>query len=303
MSFEKFTGKVLEQYDHGELDHAVAYGSGAFRQNSYADHEKPMVDFMFAVRDPKVWHRRNIAAHPEDYSMLRFLGAKVVAQVQEMGAGMYYNPYVRLEAQEIKYGVISSRRLLEDLINWDTLYAAGRHHKPVKTLTSTPEVVEAREVNLQSALAAARLLLPERFTEQELFHRIAGLSYKGDVRLENRNKVQNIVDANMVGFRKMYEPFLQQAFEMSIHSGGACIQNTNADTREHLLEQLPDSVTKNSDLDPSLSTEAIQGLLQAQLRKIIKRSSLTMTFKGIATAGPKRSARYGWEKLKKSLKK
>ena len=37
-------------------------------------------------------------------------------------------------AQMIKYGVISLAALERDLQQWDTLYCAGRLHKPVMTL-------------------------------------------------------------------------------------------------------------------------------------------------------------------------
>jgi mitochondrial translocator assembly and maintenance protein 41 len=71
------------------------------------------------------------------------------------------------------------------------------------------ELFRASESNLQHALTAALLLLPETFTEQTLYETIAGLSYAGDFRMsiaENPDKVKNIVrnGGSPVRFRDLY---------------------------------------------------------------------------------------------------
>ena len=68
-----------------------------------------------------------------------------------------------------KYGVVSTRNLLDDLRTWRHLYMAGRLQKPVVTLVShVKELQAAQEANLQGATAAALLLLPRRFSTQVL---------------------------------------------------------------------------------------------------------------------------------------
>lgn len=77
----------------------------------------------------------------------------------------------------------------------------------------------ANQVNLASALRTALLLLPESFTEVELFETIAGLSYRGDFRMavgENPLKVRNIVDAQLDPFRSLYGGLLK-SFWKSVH--------------------------------------------------------------------------------------
>ncbi|KFO14531.1 Mitochondrial translocator assembly and maintenance protein 41, partial [Balearica regulorum gibbericeps] len=66
--------------------------------------------------------------------------------------------------------------------------------------------------NLKSAVTAAFLMLPESFSEEDLYMQIAGLSYSGDFRMvigEDRSKVQNIVKPNVPHFQKLYSNILQ----------------------------------------------------------------------------------------------
>lgn len=77
-------------------------------------------------------------------------------------------------------------------------------------------------MNLASALRAALLLLPESFTEIQLFEEIAGLSYRGDFRMkvgENPHKVRNIVAAQLPAFRSLYGGLLK-SFWKSVHTIG-----------------------------------------------------------------------------------
>ena len=70
----------------------------------------------------------------------------------------------------MKYGVISTAHLCEDLVDWRTLYVSGRMHKPVRVLLGMPvDLAAASQTNLQHALKTAFLLLPGTFTERDLF--------------------------------------------------------------------------------------------------------------------------------------
>lgn len=131
--------------------------------------------------------------------------------------------------QTLKYGIISVDALCRDLLEWETLYISGRTQKPVCPLlllleppphpTSQVRILhdDARvrlcnQVNLASAVRTALLLLPEEFTEVELFETIAGLSYRGDFRMavgENPLKVRNIVHAQLDAFRSLYGGLLK----------------------------------------------------------------------------------------------
>lgn len=218
--------------------YAFAYGSGVFPQSKADGHvataeeiarvhpkappavqkaqngTPKMIDFIFGVTFTQHWHSLNLNQHRDHYSGLGSLGSGAVSYVQDrMGAGVYFNTHVSVNGTLIKYGVVNIDTLCRDLTEWDTLYLAGRLHKPVKILRDDPRVRLANQMNLLSALRTALLLLPEKFTEMELYNTIAGISYLGDPRMtlptENPQKVSNIVGNNFVNFYRLYDPLLQ----------------------------------------------------------------------------------------------
>lgn len=81
-------------------------------------------------------------------------------------------------AQTIKYGVVGADVLLRDLRTWDTLYIAGRLHKPVLHLRRDAELSAAAEANVAAALAAGLLLLPGRFST-EVWAMLSGRRWQG----------------------------------------------------------------------------------------------------------------------------
>jgi translocator assembly and maintenance protein 41 len=123
----------------------------------------------------------------------------------------------------IKYGVVSIDKLCRDLIDWDTLYLAGRMHKPVKILRDDARVRLANQVNLTEAVRVALLTLPERFNEVELYEKIAGISYVGDFRMvvgENPNKVHNIVHSQLDHFHRLYFSLLDDLPNVAVLNDG-----------------------------------------------------------------------------------
>lgn len=233
---------VVSQFN-APVRYAVAYGSGVFRQSGYDEKKKPMVDFIFGVSHPGHWHDLNIQQNPHHYSSIRMLGSSAVTLLQEkVGAGVYFNPYVQVNDMNIKYGVVSIDKLCKDLIDWETLYLAGRMHKPVKILRDDSRVRLANQVNLTEAVRVALLTLPENFTEQELFDRIAGISYKGDFRMivgENPNKVSNIVSTQMENFHRLYFGLLDDLPNVTILNDGKLQQSSNPRFRGLMVKKLP----------------------------------------------------------------
>jgi translocator assembly and maintenance protein 41 len=173
-----------------------------------------MIDFIFGVSYTQHWHSLNLYQHRDHYSALGSLGSGAVSAVQDKwGAGVYFNPFVTVNGTLIKYGVVNLDTLCTDLSEWTTLYLAGRLQKPVKILRDDPRVRLANQVNLISALRTALLLLPPKFTEQELYGTIANISYMGDPRMvlptEDPSKIANIVGNNLPNFRRLYSPLIE----------------------------------------------------------------------------------------------
>ncbi|MBT3720057.1 hypothetical protein HN789_07870 [archaeon] len=230
--------RVVEHYDP---QFAMAYGSGAFPQEGYTG--KKQIDFIFGVENPREWHLQNFENNPNDYPLLGRLALKnqkFFNLVQNSGAGIWYIPFVPFEDQNIKYGVMSIDRLEQDLENWETLYAAGRLHKPVNKLRSNKTINQLIEQNEKAALNVAILMLPEQFTPEQLYMTITGISYIGDSRMaigENPLKVQSIVKGNMEGFREKYESLFESC---GIEIDRSYLRRTRP--LQHYLEQLPSSL-------------------------------------------------------------
>lgn len=260
---------MLRQFN-APIVYCFAYGSGVFPQENSgrsvteaefrAVHPKPpealvkaqkgapkMIDFIFGVTHTQHWHSINIRQHRNHYSGLASLGSGAVSRVQDWGAGVYFHPYIEMNGMLIKYGVTSIDNLVKDLSTWDNLYLAGRLHKPVKILRDHPQVRLANQHNLLAAVRTALLLLPPDFTESEFYSTIAGISYLGDPRMalptENKSKVTNIVENNMVHFRRLYGPLVKTLPNLSFV--GPC----RLDDEDWVLDEKSDNKIQQ-DMDP-----------------------------------------------------
>lgn len=204
--------KILSKFPQ-KLSFCFAYGSGVKQQ---LQNVKPsMIDFVFCVENSTKWHEENLKINPDHYSFLKSFGHNFISKFQEnSGARIYFNTLVNIDDVIIKYGVISRKDLVTDLLEWSDLYLAGRLHKPVEIVrkATNAELHTALQLNLQSAVHTALLVLPESFTEYQFYHTISNLSYRGDFRMifgENKNKVSNIVKPQLTSFRNLYKPFLR----------------------------------------------------------------------------------------------
>lgn len=239
----------------------------------------------------------------------------------------------------IKYGVTTVDTLCSDLLNWRTLYLAGRMHKPVRIIKDDARVRLTQQVNLTSAVRAALLTLPAEFSESQLFERIAGISYGGDPRMilpaENRGKVGNIARKQAPQFKELYHRLVVglPGVHWPAHSQ-EIQQDTNPRARAAHLKKLPSHLlegVKNSYLRaetpafeadesaywvrlasdeklPLVLTEGpfsfvyLRGLVlirTLEMGRIVRYPATVQMLKGIASAGLGKSVRYSSAKIGK----
>lgn len=175
-------------------------------------------------------------------------------------------------------------------------------------------------MNRRNALNAALLLLPESFTLHELYLKISSLSYAGDFRMylgEDKNKIRNIVDANLDRFDQLYFPLLKEMAFLS-QQGQQISQDLSDSAIYHHLECLPKNVLwkiqekfyrrdkRLRDLEEVIfqlaHTREAPQLVEAVVKEIAFASSLSQTAKNFVSAGLIKSVVYAGRKLKKMMK-
>lgn len=342
--------RILNQFPQ-TFSLCFGYGSGVKQQSNNQDSNTPghsnMIDLIYCVDDANAWHKTNLLMNPSHYSGLKYLGYNSVASFQEnYGAKVYFNTLVPFDEKiTIKYGVVSSKDLITDLLEWSDLYLAGRLHKPVEIIKepSSAELRTALQLNLQSAVHASLLILPETFTEFEFYSTISKLSYGGDFRMifgENKHKVQNIVAPQLNQFRNLYKSFLitlsdyvdfpelkvhqiadeSKALESASHDSIVlyCSQDTCPLARLHHLNQLPrwpqKALTRywnrgklrqdTEDVLRAIAYDPNCGVIVEEcINSIVWRSSIRQSLKGIITAGLLKSVKYSGKKIFKMMRK
>lgn len=320
--------ELLAQFP--DVSFAFAYGSGAVLQGGYNyskdGQDLPMVDLILAVDDPLQWHTDNMKRNANHYTSLIPLNAWGVAMVQErIKANFWFNPYIpaglsKQPKRLMKYGVISTKHLLRDLMSWNSLYAAGRLHKPVHIIKHNPAIEAALAQNRQQAIGVSLLLLPERFSEVELFMTVASLSYVGDPRMlvgENPKKVENLVTPIVDHYQHLYDVNLEQRMASQqlqrFEANGRCYwQDKSRHARWMECLQLPSTLrallglrsrqifSQRSIKSRSMVPRPPHAVsIRTALAAIVASAATMQTMKGLFTAGLFKSTDYAWAKVKK----
>lgn len=324
--------KIVNEFSNSGIQFLFGYGSGVFEQSGYSASEKSsiQIDLIHVVEDGVKFHNVNMATHSSHYSAIKYLPVGIVNHLQNLGAGIYFNPYVPMQSYLVKYGVMSMDKAVEDISEWNSLYLAGRLQKPVNYLIDNRTIRLLNQYNLKSALSLAVLLMKEPyFDERQLYETITRISYLGDIRYilggENPNKVKNIVSKQFDKFQVLYsllvDYFVDRRYlvitgEAASTSASASVssvrqfyKNLSNDDRVYLISKLPLNFRKKLYafyIDKSIREIARDPSLQDNLVKVIgsivRWPSVTQLLKGVATAGLLKSARYALEKKLKAMR-
>ena len=215
-----------------------------------------MLDLILVVDDTYEFHKENLRIFPNHYApWLRYGGPNLVTKVQRNGLSLFpshvlfhviddsgndNNNNNDNNLPKMKYGVVDKKDLIRDLTEWDSLYLAGRLHKPTLPLIiqgndeDNDEIPVAQMKNLNAATAAALLLSSPSSTESNsksesnpptslswssFYQQISSLSYTGDFRMkvggEDPQKISKLVQApgQMKRFHSLYKPILSDLYQ------------------------------------------------------------------------------------------
>ncbi|GFQ00843.1 phosphatidate cytidylyltransferase mitochondrial [Phtheirospermum japonicum] len=311
------------------VEFGCIYGSSLHPNNS---DKSSMIDYILGVADPQKWHAENLKMNRNHYAswMLRLGGERLITGVADnIGVGVHFNPFVSHENRMFKYGVVRTHDLVQDILEWKRFYLSGRLQKPVNVIVDNLEIEKLNSVNLKAATSAALLLLPSKFSEEELYAKICSLSYMGDLRMlfaEDKNKVKKIVQGQFHLFQKMYNPLLEELAARDVFRLSSSVdqkvnitQDCGLHTTRSLVSYLPSTVRSNMGLklgEEKLFDEsgrAVQKVLITSkdeaaycMRNILRRkvmvSSARQAVAGLVTAGAVRGFRYLGTKMHKAWK-
>lgn len=313
--------RILQRFPKN-LAYCFAYGSGVKKQAGYDDRaqKNAMVDLIVCVDDELQFHGENLKLNPGDYSFMRYFGRSFIANYQDYAAGVYCNTLIPIDDTcTIKYGVIRTSNLCDDLCHWTHLYVAGRLQKPIETLIAptNPKILTGLEENLDMALRLALLLLPEKFSYFDLFHEIANISYYGDFRMvfgEQPDKVRNIVEPQLGAFLQLYAPHMQRLKHcLTVPDYQNVVDQELEQSKEAAAyaEHLAAMPSNYRDVmgeegeglifDTLRVTDDNDFILRGVIRKINFGNSIRQSAKNILTAGFVKSVRYSARKAMKTF--
>jgi translocator assembly and maintenance protein 41 len=285
-----------------------------------------MLDLILVVDDTYKFHKENLKIFPNHYApWLRYGGPNLVTNIQRKGLLFPFASHLLFpdanvlfhvvdnndddnnnsnnnHLPKMKYGVVDKKDLIQDLTEWNSLYLAGRLHKPTLPIITPDdddddddddELMVAQMKNLKSATAAALLLSSSSSNSSpsssssnntslswsSFYKQISSLSYTGDFRMkvggEDPYKIDKLVQGpgQIQRFNSLYQPILQDSFQkmglISINKDGGLEWDSNdPSTISYLQQQLPQSLRQrmnNHNKNNNLSSQKVDRDVQVQV--------------------------------------
>lgn len=311
------------------VEFCCMYGSSLHPHNN---DKSSMVDYILGVSNPQQWHSENLKLNKDHYAswIMRLGGARLITDVaDDIGVGVHFNPFVSWEDKMYKYGVVRMDDLIRDILEWKRFYLSGRLQKPVRFLVDNLDIESVNSVNMKGATSAALLLLPSKFTEEDLYFKICSLSYTGDLRMlfaEDKNKVKKIAQGQFNLFQTMYKSFLEEyatkellRFSSSGDQQVYISQDCGLSSTSALVSSLPQSVRSEMGMKLgetnklSITGRAVREVvigsreeaaecMRKVLRNKVMASSARQAVAGLFTVGAVHGVKYLAKKMNKAWK-
>lgn len=218
---ETLKAEIIQRAGVQNLDWAMGYGSQGTQDAS----RDSMFDVMVLVADDYQFHADNLAAHPQDYGRPHRPGWH--AFLNSFGPNFYQTKMIEGtgETRGVKLFIISTENFIKGCsgtLNYPNMphegafgmYVAGR----IQKVALAPMYQRDAETGLaiESAINAARIdgvffamgFLPESFTYEELLKEYVRLSYRADVRIEKKGKVDALINNSREDYAKMLGPII-----------------------------------------------------------------------------------------------
>lgn len=234
--------EVIRRVGEENLVYAMEYGSfasgGATRSSKH--------DMIIIVEDAKKFHEKNIETAPRDYPPLSLIPDQLLSLnksvdslnkkvkvgfhtfLNRFGFNFYYTRiHEKDQTLSIKYAVISKDNFIKGCngtlrekekarIGAFGLYVAGRMQKVA--LRPLAKGKESQVAEIENAINIARIdgvwfalgLLKDSFTFDDILQKYVSLSYRADIRIEQRDKVKKIIAGSLADYRTMLNPIIDQ---------------------------------------------------------------------------------------------
>lgn len=284
---------------------AYGYGSAIFKQKDY-NGKKPQYDMILIVDDLKKWHLRNMINNRTDYSFIGkvYLTNASIERIKGLNKIIYFSN-IKKGNELFKYGVIEKDDFLEDLISWENVFLAGRFHKPTLEIKGEADINNAILKNRESAFIVSCILSESETTLRDLYIKLCGLSYLGDMRMafaENPNKVENIVYGNFGYLEQLYKEignkykFIQRIDDRLLIDHSMIFKYIDL-LPKALFEFL---LVNCKDLD---NLDDVRGCIYTFFQMKNHDESIYQTFSSIQTNGIIRSVPYALSKISKKYRR